>query len=101
MTGVRVRFPLGDSRSREAAEAPSSYGDHPAAMAEGKRVDRFCVLCHIHFEDFEKYTWPACELAAHSTKGTFADLIQIPMNIVHRSFDFSQGRSANTAQAPL
>lgn len=93
-------FPLRDSCSGEAADAPSSYGNHPAAMAEGKRVDSFCVLCHIHFEDFENDLWPTCDFAAHFTQGTFAGNVQICVNIVHRSFDFSQDHSTETAQAP-
>ncbi len=101
MAWGRVGFPLGDSRSGEAADAPSSYGSHPATMAEGQRVHRFGVLCHVHFEDFEYDLWPACKLAAHFTQGTFACLIQIPMNIVHWSFDFSQDHSTETAKAPL
>lgn len=100
MAGGRVGFPFRDSRSGEAADAASAYGNHPAAMAEEKRLDRLYVLCHIHFEDFEDDLWPACKLAAHFTQGTFADLIQIPINVMHRSFDFSKGHSTETAQAP-
>lgn len=60
-----VGFPLGDSCSGEAADAPSSYGNHPAAMAEGQRVEGFCVLGHVHFEDLEDDLRPACKPAAH------------------------------------
>lgn len=97
----RVGIPLRDSCSREAADAPSSYGSHPAAMAKAKRVDRFGVLYHVHFEDFADDLWPACQLAAHFTQGPFACLIQIPMNIMHWSFDFFQRHSTETAQVPL
>lgn len=100
MAEGRVRFPLGDFDSGEAADASSSYGSHPAAMAEGERVDRFDVVCHVHFEHFADDLWPACDFAAHSTQGTFAHFIQIPMNIVHWSFNFSQQHSTETAQAP-
>lgn len=88
MTGGRVRIPLRDSSSGKATDTPSSYGSHPAAMAEGKRVDSFCVLCHVHFEDFEDDLWPACKLAAHFTQGNLACIIQICMNIMHWAFDF-------------
>lgn len=94
VAGGRVGFPLRDSCSGEATEASSSYGHHPAAMAEGKRVNGFGVLLHVHFKDFENNFWPACKLAAHFTQSAFADLIQIPVDIVHRTFDCSQGHSA-------
>ena len=100
MAVERVGFPVRDFCSGEAADSPTSYGNHPAAMTKGERVDRFCVLCHIHFKNFRDDLWPACELAAHFTQCTFAHLIQISMNIMHWSFDFSQGRSTDTAQAP-
>lgn len=64
-------------------------------------MDRFYVLGHVHFEDFEYDLWPAWKLAAHFTQGKFARLIQTPMNIVQWSFDLPQRRSTETAQAPL
>lgn len=101
MAEGRVGFPLWDFYSGEAAETPSSYGGHPAAMAEGKGVDRFCVLGHVHFEDFEDDLWPALKLAAHFTQGTFTCLVQIPMNLMQWSLDFPQGHSTETAETPI
>lgn len=97
----RVGFPLRDSCSREAADTPSSYGSHPTAMAEEKRVDRFGVLYHVHFKDFAYDVWPVCQFAAHFTQSTFVCLIQFPMNIMHWTFDFSQCLSTESAQVPL
>lgn len=94
-------FPLRYSCSREAADTPSSYGSHPTAMAEEKRVDRFCVLYHVHFKDLAYDVWPACQFAAHFTQRTFVCLIQIPMNIMYWTFDFSQCLSTESAQVPL
>lgn len=101
VTEGRVGFPLRDSYFGEAADAPSSYGSQPAAMAEGQRMDRFYVLGHVHFENFEYDLWPAGKLATHFTQGKFACLIQTPMNIMQWSFNLSQHRSTKTAQAPL
>lgn len=95
-----VGFPLGNSCSGEAADTASSYGNLPAAMAEGKGVNRFSVLGHVHFEDFEDDLWPARKLAAHSTQGTFSCIIQIPMNFMHWSFNFPQGDSTETTETP-
>lgn len=88
MAGGRVRFPLRDSSFREATDTPSLYGSPPAAMAEGKRVDSFCILCHVHFEDFEDDLRPDFKLAAHFTQGHLACIIHICMNIMYWAFDF-------------
>lgn len=101
VTEGRVGLPLGDSCSGEAADAPSSYGNHPTAMAEGQRVESFCVLGHVHFEDFEDDLRPACKPAAHFAQGDSARLIQISVNDVHWAFDLSQHHPTETAQAPL
>lgn len=83
-----MRLPFRDFRPGETADTSSSYDSHPAAMAERQRMDTFCVLSHIHFEDVEDDLWPTSEFAAHSTQSTLAALIQTPMNLMHWSFDF-------------
>lgn len=92
-----VGFPVGHSRSREAADASTSHGGHPAAVAEEKRMDRLGVLRHIDFEDFVEDLWPARQLAAHFTQGTSTCHIQIPVNIVRWSFHFVKHCSTKTA----
>lgn len=93
-------FPLRDTYPGKAADTASSYGSHPAAMAEGEGVDSFCVLHHVHFEDFEDDLWPGCKLAAHFRQRGFTSLIQIPVNFMHLSFDFPQNPSTETAETP-
>lgn len=95
-----VGSPLWDMGPGEAAEAPSSHGQCPAALAEERRMDDLHVPRHVHFEDLEDDLWPAGGLAAHPTQGTPASLVQKPLDFMLWTFGFPQGPATETAQTP-